>query len=549
MSRKMTVADGNQSVSAWSPLRLPTFRMLWIATLASNVGTWMHDVGAGWLMTTLSPSALMVALVQTATTLPIFLLALPAGALADIVDRRRYLLAVQVWMAAVAGLLAILALNGLTTAWTLVGLTFAMGIGTAMIMPAWAAVTPELVPRPQLQSAIALNSLGINAARAIGPALAGLVVAQVGTGAVFALNALSYLGVIWVLAVWRREAAVSNLPSERFFAALRTGTRFARYAPQLQAAVIRGMSFFLFASASWALLPLVARGLVNGGPQAFGILVASLGIGAVAGALLLPKLQKRLSRDVLVAGASALYAFAMLALSFFDRLWPLAGILAAAGVAWISVLSSLQVAAQMALPNWVRSRGLAVFMAAFMGSMALGSLLWGRLADYGGIQLSLQVAAAGLLLAVALSWRWSISGFEDSDLSPSMHWPEPIIHDGVSHDSGPVLVTLEYDVRADATEDFLAAIGTLGQRRRRDGAFGWGVYEHTEHRHRWIESFCVESWLEHLRQHERVTAEDRALQDRIKAMLEDDAPPRVSHYLSPGATRAKHNHPSEEQSS
>jgi MFS family permease len=543
MSTGTAVDDDRQAATAWSPLRLPVFRMLWIATLASNVGTWMHDVGAGWLMTSLSPSALMVALVQTATTLPIFLLALPAGALADIVDRRRYLLVVQVWMAAVAGLLAVLTLGGLTTAWTLVGLTFAMGVGTAMMMPAWAAVTPELVPRPQLQSAIALNSLGINVARAIGPALAGLVVAQLGTGAVFVLNALSYLGVIWVLALWRREAPVSSLPSERFFAALRSGVRFARHAPQLQSAVVRGVSFFLFASASWALLPLVARGLPDGGPQAFGVLVASLGIGAVVGALILPRLREKLSRDVLVAGASVTYAFATLALSLSDRLWPLASILAVAGMAWISVLSSLQVAAQMALPNWVRSRGLAVFMAAFMGSMALGSLLWGRLADYGGIQLSLQVAAVGLLVAVALSWRWSISGFDDSDLTPSMHWPEPSIHDGVSLDGGPVLVTLEYVVRPDATEAFLAAIRKLGQRRRRDGAFGWGIYENTERRHHWIESFCVESWLEHLRQHERVTADDRALQERIKGMLEGAASPSVSHYVTPGPLRANRNPP------
>jgi MFS family permease len=526
--------SGQPAGTAWSPLRLPVFRMLWIATLASNIGTWMHDVGAGWLMTSLSPSAVMVALVQTATTLPIFLLALPAGALADIVDRRRYLLVVQVWMAGVAALLAMLTLGGLTTAWTLVGLTFAMGLGTAMMMPAWAAVTPELVPRPQLQSAIALNSLGINVARAIGPALAGLLVAQFDTGAVFALNAVSYLGVIWVLAHWRRSAPASALPAEHFVAALRTGLRFARHAPELQSAVIRGVSFFLFASASWALLPLVARGLVNGGPEAFGILVAALGAGAVAGALLLPKLREKLSRDRLVAVASGAYALAMLALSLFDRLGPLAGVLAVAGMAWIAVLSSLQVAAQMALPNWVRSRGLAVFMACFMGSMALGSLLWGRLADYLSIETSLQAAAAGLLLAVLLSRRWRLGGFDDNDLTPSMHWPEPSVHDGVSPDRGPVLVTLEYDVRPEAAEDFLAAIRTLGRHRRRDGVFGWGVFEHAEQRHRWIESFCVDSWLEHLRQHERVTADDQALQDRINSYLQDGGIPRVEHYVAPG---------------
>lgn len=262
------IVSGQEPVSTWSPLRLSVFRWLWIATLASNTGTWMHDVGAGWLMTSLSPSAVMVALVQTATSLPVFLLALPAGALSDIVDRRRYLIVVQVWMAMMAALLAIISFFDAISAWMLVALTFAMGIGTAMTMPAWAAITPELVPRIQLQSAIALNSLGVNVARAIGPALAGVIVSLWGTGAVFALNALSYLGVIWVLVRWRRQAPPSALPSERFLGALRGGLRFARHAPELQAAVIRGLGFFLFASASWALLPLVARSLVNGGPQA-----------------------------------------------------------------------------------------------------------------------------------------------------------------------------------------------------------------------------------------------------------------------------------------
>jgi len=528
-----SVASAQEPASVWSPLRLSVFRWLWIATLASNIGTWMHEVGAGWLMTSLSPSAVMVALVQTATSLPIFLLALPAGALSDIVDRRRYLIVVQVWMALVAAFLAILALTGEVTAWTLVALTFAMGVGTAMMMPAWAAVTPELVPRVQLQPAIALSSLGINVARAIGPALAGVIVSLWGTGAVFALNALSYLGVIWVLVRWRRQAPASALPSERFLGALRAGLRFARHAPALQAAVIRGLGFFLFASASWALLPLVARRLVNGGPQAFGILVAAVGIGAVAGALLLPRLRERVSRDALVAGATVLYALAMLALSFFDRLWPLALAMVLAGVAWISILSSLQVAAQMALPNWVRSRGLAVFMAAFMGSMAFGSLLWGKVADLAGIATSLQIAAVGLVAAVALTWRWRISGFETVSLSPSMHWPAPIVHADVTHDRGPVLVTIHYQAAPDQVDAFLSSLRTLGQRRRRDGAFAWGMYEDTERPNHFIESFCVESWLEHLRQHERVTDDDRALQDRIRGLLAEGSAPRVSHYVAP----------------
>lgn len=519
--------------SAWSPLKIPLFRALWLATIASNIGTWMHDVGAGWLMTTLSPTPMMVALVQTATTLPILLLALPAGALADIVDRRRYLLVVQVWLAGVAALLAVLTFTGITTAWTLVGLTFAMGVGAAMMMPAWAAVTPEVVPRAELQSAIALNSLGMNVSRAIGPALAGVIVAAAGTGAVFALNAVSFLAVMAVLYAWQRAPAATSLPAERFLSALRTGFRFARHHGPLQVAVIRGVGFFVFASAPWALLPLIARNLVGGGPQTFGVLVGSLGAGAVLGALALPRLRARLSKDVLVAGATVLYALAMLALARLTHLPALVLAMVLSGMAWIAVLSSLQVAAQLALPNWVRSRGLAVFMSAFMGSMAFGSLGWGYVAQQTSIGTALMVAAAGAVLAIALTWRWKIGAIEGIDLSPSMHWPAPLTHDGVAPDRGPVMVTLSYRVQPAQRDAFLATLGDLGRRRKRDGAFAWGVLEDTETPNQFMEYFMVESWLEHLRQHERVTQADRVLQDRLRDLLAAGSEPQVNHYVAP----------------
>jgi MFS family permease len=521
------------SASPWAPLKIPVFRMLWFATLASSIGAWMHDVGAGWLMTSLSPTPVMVALVQTATTLPIFLLAMPAGTLSDIVDRRRYLIAVQIWLAVVAGFLGAFTLADVTTAWMLVGLTFAMGIGSALMMPAWAAVTPELVSREQLQPAIALNSLGINAARAIGPALAGVIVSFAGTGAVFVLNALSYLGVIVVLTRWQREVQATDLPAERFFGAMRTGLRFARHAPELQAAVIRGFGFILFASASWALLPLVAKNLVDGGPQAFGLLFASLGAGAVGGAVVLPKLREQLSRDVLVATATVLYAAAMVALAKTNQLLHLCIAMAVSGVAWITVLSSLQVAAQLALPNWVRARGLAVFMMIFMGSMALGSVTWGKVAEHYSIPTSLTLAAIGLLAGAVLTWRWRIGGIEKVDVTPSMHWPAPIVQRDVTHDRGPVLVTIRYDVRPGKTEAFLDAIRTLGKHRRRDGAFAWSVFEHTENPNHFIESFSTESWLEHLRQHERVTDADRILQVDIQNLLVPGSEPRTAHYVAP----------------
>ncbi len=524
---------GSTAGTAWSPLKIPLFRALWLATIASNIGTWMHDIGAGWLMTSLSPTPVMVALVQTATTLPILFLALPAGALADIVDRRRYLLVIQLWLAAVAALLAVLTITGVTTAWMLVALTFAMGIGAAMMMPAWAAVTPEIVPRAELQGAIALNSMGMNVARAIGPAIAGIIVSTAGTGAVFALNTVSFFGVMAVLFMWKRESPATTLPAERFFSALRTGVRFARHHGPLQGAVIRGIGFFLFASAPWALLPLIAKDLVGGGPQTFGILVACIGVGAVFGALFLPRLRGKISKDVLVAGATLLYALAMLALASLTNMLALSVAMIVSGIAWICVLSSLQVAAQMALPNWVRSRGLAVFMATFMGSMAFGSLLWGNVAQQTTISTALWVASAGALLAVALTWRWKISGIEDMDLTPSMHWPCPAAHEGVTPDRGPVMVTISYKVNEAHRSTFLNIMRDLGHRRKRDGTFGWGVVEDTEQANRFVEYFMVESWLEHLRQHERVTNADRVLQDSVRGLLVEGSQPEVDHYVAP----------------
>jgi MFS family permease len=280
----MTVRSADdQSLSAWAPLRQPIFRMLWIASVVSNIGTWMHEVGAGWLMTTLAPSPLMVALVQAATSAPVFLLALPAGALADIVDRRRYLIASQIWMMTAATLLGVLTLAGVTTAITLLVFTFALGIGTAMMMPAWGAITPELVPRSELHAAIGLNSIGMNVSRSVGPAIAGFVVAAAGPGVVFILNALSFLAVIVALKNWKSTPMDNTLPAERVLGAMRAGLRYARHSPELRAVLTRGAGFFVFASASWALLPLVVRQELQRGPGTYGLFLACLGVGAILG--------------------------------------------------------------------------------------------------------------------------------------------------------------------------------------------------------------------------------------------------------------------------
>ncbi|CAN5309764.1 MFS transporter [soil metagenome] len=525
----------SRSPGAWSPFRHPTYRAVWIANVVSNTGTWMHEVGAGWLMTSLAPSPRMVAAVQAATSLPIFLLALPAGALADIIDRRRYLIVVQIWMASAAALLGGLTLAGLTTPWILLGATSAIGLGLGLAAPAWGATTPELVPRADLAAAVSLNSMGMNVSRAIGPALAGVIITAAGSGAVFLLNACSFAFVIAVLVWWRRRPRTSSLPVERFFGALKAGMRYTRNSPLLLGTMLRGAVFFIPGSASWALLPLIARERLHGGPQLYGWLVAAIGAGAVAGAIVLPAVRRRLSRDALVAAASLLYAVTLAVLGLSREPMAVGAAMVLNGAAWIAVLASLFTVAQLALPEWVRARGLAAFMAVFMGSMAGGSLLWGAVAAEIGLGWTMLVAAAAMPVALGLTARLPLSAVDSMDLSPSMHWPAPMHTDGISPDRGPVLVTIEYRIDPDDADRFLSLLRDMQRIRRRDGAFFWEAFVDAGDRSRVLEAFMVESWVEHLRQHERVTVEDRLIQERLYELHVGDNEPVIEHFVAGAA--------------
>ena len=504
---------------------------MWLATVVSNIGSWMHEVGAGWLMAELSTSPIMVALVQTATSMPVFLLAVPAGALADIFDRRLYLITAVFWMMFIAFVLGILTLAGITNEWILVVLTFALGIGTAMMMPAMASITPELVPRHELHKAVALNAMGINISRAIGPACAGVIIAAAGSGAVFLINAVSFLLVVVVLWKWQRQVQKSNLPAERFFSAIRTGVRFVMHAATLQAALVHSFSFFIFASALWAMLPLVARDLLQGGPRTYGILLAAIGVGAVAGALILPAIRSRFNGDQMIAGATIIYALAMLVTGHLNHFLPNIIFMAICGVSWIIMISTLSTTAQLSLPNWVRSRGLAIMTAILMGSLAFGSIIWGSVAKYTGITVALTAAAIGALIALVFSYRWRIGGVEKFDLTPSMHWNMPVTHEQITHDRGPVMVVVHYRIIPDNRDEFLALMHELSRIRRRDGAYAWDVLEDVKDPVHFIEYYMVESWLEHLRQHERVTNTDKMLQEKIKQLLVDKKQPEVTHFV------------------
>jgi MFS family permease/quinol monooxygenase YgiN len=519
--------------SAWSPLSFPVFRALWLASCASNVGTWMHDASAAWLMTSLAPSPIMVSLMQTATSLPFFLLAMPSGALADTVNRRRLLIVTQAWMFAMALALAVTTLLGETGPWLLLALTFAIGLGNALNAPAWQATTPDLVPREELTAAVALGGVSVNVARAVGPALGGLIVAATGPGYVFLLNSASFLAVIYVLAKWPYEpVTTSSLPPEEVPGAMRAGLRYVRHSAPFRAVMARTAAFVIPASAVWALLPLFARQHLGLTATGYGMMLGCLGAGAVAGAVVLPRIRSLFTSDQLVLFATLVFAAVSAVLPFTVDARLAGAALLVGGGAWISAMSTFNVSAQSALPAWVRARGLAAGLLVIQGGLALGSFCWGVVATHAGIGAALAGGAVTLLVGIVLSRRHALHGLSNLNLKPDPRWTLPQTACELAGDEGPVLVTLEYRVPEASADAFLEQARKLEHVRRRDGAIRWNVYRDTQDRERWVETFIVESWLEHLRQHERGTADDRVLLDAVKAFHSGDSPPIVRHHIS-----------------
>jgi MFS family permease len=522
-----------EAASPWRPLARTQFRRLWIATVLSDVGTWMHEVGAAWLMTLIAASALDVALVQTVSSLPVFLFALPAGALADLLDRRRLVIGVQCWMAAAAAVLGALALAGAVTPRVLLWLTFLLGVGAALNRPAFQSLIPEVVPRAEMPAAVALGSVGFNIARAAGPALGGLLLSLYGPSATFLLNAASFLGVLGVLAAWRRTPeSRPALPAERFLGALRSGLRYARHSPNLRAVLARAAGFIFFASALWAMAPLVVREILGLGPGAYGAVVASIGAGAVAGALAPSRLKRRFGTETRLRAATFLFAGGATALAFAPAL-PAACLAAmACGAAWLILLSSFNSSAQLVVPAWVRARALSVYLLVFAGCMAVGSWTWGLVAARLGVRAALVLPALAACAALAPLSRWRIQTGEGLDLSPSRHWPVPHVPAPVEEERGPVLVTVEYRIDPARAAGFAAVMEKVGRARRRTGAMQWRLFEDVQEPGRYFESFLVESWAEHLRQHERITVLDRSLEEAAHAFHIGAGPPLVHHHLA-----------------
>lgn len=528
-----TATDGKALPPAgtFAPLRHRLFAVIWAATVLGNTGTFMRDVASAWLVTDLSPSPAAVAMIQAAGTLPVFLLAIPAGVLSDILDRRRFLIGIQIGLAVVSTALAFLAWTGTVSVVSLIALTFLGGVGAALAAPAWQSIVPELVPRAEIKGAVALNSLGINIARSIGPALGGFLLAALGAAAVYGIDVLSYVAVSAALLWWPREAGADEGLREQFGGALRAGLRYARASRELHRVLWRAAVFFAFASAVWALLPIVARQEIGGGPGFYGLMLGSVGAGAITGAVLLPRVRARLGQDRLVLAASLVTAAATVLLALTNS--EVLGIIATfvLGTAWITMLTTLNSTTQGILPNWIRGRGLAIYLTVFNGAMAAGSLGWGFVAQAIGTDAALLVAGAGLAVVAALAYRAALPSGE-GDLTPSMHWPEPALAEPVAHDRGPVMVTVTYRIERSDRPAFLTALQRLSEERRRDGAYAWGVSEDAADPERVVEWFFVESWAEHLRQHRRVSKADADIQAEARRFHQGPEDPVVQHFLA-----------------
>ena len=528
----MTTSNPQSVAPAGNPFRYRAFTVIWIATVVSNVGGWMYSVASGWLMTSLDSNAFIVAMVQVANSLPMFLFAIPAGALADIVNQRRFLIVGESSITLVSAAFAALVWLHLITPASLLLFSFVVTVGSAMTAPAWQAVVVKLVPKPDLPSAVAVNSVGVNVSRAIGPALGGVIIGTLGIAAPFWLDAFSNIGVIAALIWWREPAkSASALPPEPFGSAIRTGLRYARYNTYLRATLIRTAAFFVFGSAYWALLPLVARTQIAGGPALYGVLLGAIGAAAVGGAFLLRRLREKLGADFLVAAASLGTALATALFAFAHH--PATAIVGSfvAGASWIAAVSSLNVSAQVALPEWVRGRGLAMYVTVMFGALTLGSAIWGQLAALTSLPTALLVAAAGAAIAIPLTWRWKLQTGANVDFSPSMQWPDPVTTHTIEADRGPVLVTVEYRIDPKNRTAFLHALGQNSRERRRDGAYDWGIFEDPADDGRFIVTFLTDSWLEHLRLHRRVTKADRISEQAVRRFQIGEGP-KTTHLIS-----------------
>lgn len=532
-SQTATKAQNIASGSAFEPLSVAVFRWLWLASIVSTTGAMMQGVGEAWLVTNLSPSPLVVSLIQVAASLPIFLLALPAGAIADVVDRRKLLLWAQSATFAVACLYALLVFFGWINVWSLLALSFLLGAGGAVSTPAMMAAVPEMLPGPEVPRGITLNNVVVNIARAIGPPVGGLLVASAGAWTVFAFNALTFSATLIALYSWEKPARQSRLPRERIFNAMIAGARFARHSPPLRASLVRTAAFVFCASAIWSLFPLYVRQELGLGVVGYGVLFGLVGAGALVGAAFLPVLRRLVSIDLMLMLATILIAVVMFALARVRDANVVGLIVIGGGAVWLVLVASFAVVSGGVAPMWVKARALAVHVLVFQGAMVAGSLVWGAWASRYGIDAALTVAAIGLVLGLPLAAFFRLQKAEGLNVQPSLAWAAPnVALESEQQKRYPVMVTVEYFIELENAAGFEAVMREVETERRRNGAIFWELFFDPENQRRHVEVFIVESWEDHLRGHgERVTVADLDIHDRARAFHTGSEPPLVTHLV------------------
>jgi MFS family permease len=487
----------------------------------------MQSVGAAWLMTSLTNSPLYIALIQTATALPFFLLALPAGSIGDIFDRRKLILSTELWMFAVAVVLTVVTVFGVMTPWLLLLLTLGLSIGDAVESPSWRAIFPELVNKKDLPAALALNGIEFNLARAVGPGLGGFIVAAIGVGAAFAFNAFSFLGVIAVVAKWKRPVRKSTLPLETFRGATSAAIRYVRYSPGIRTLLLRSAFLIFFTSSFWALLPTATKEISNS-PITYGFLLGFFGLGAVLGAMVLQRTRSRVSSETLLSVATATFAGVILSLALLRSPVILCPLMLSGGASWTAVMSLFNIMVQELAPDWVRARVLAVYLFVFQGSVAVGSTLWGYIALHANVHRALVFAAIGTAGCLSLQFLFRLPSVP-ADLSTWNHWGKLTTFAEPDLGQGPVLVTVKYVIDPTKASKFLHLIHQYQRVRRRDGATSWGVFVDTENPDTYLETFKVDSWAEHERQHDRFTVADREIENQVLGYAIQ--PVEIKHFI------------------
>ncbi|RWC33242.1 MAG: MFS transporter [Mesorhizobium sp.] len=521
----------SESVSALAPFRHGIFRAVWGASLVSNFGGLIQGVGAAWMMTTIATSPYQVALVQASTTLPIMLFALVAGAIADSFDRRKVMLVAQTFMLAVSVLLTLFTYSGLITPWTLLAFTFLIDSGTALNSPSWQASVGDIVPRNKVPAAVALNSMGFNLTRSVGPAIGGIIVAAAGAAAAFAANAVSYVGLIVVLARWKPDVPISTLPRESLGAAMGAGLRYVAMSPNIGKVLVRGAAFGFSAGAVLALLPLVARDVVRGDALTYGIMLGAFGIGAVGGALISVRLRQLLSSETMVRCAFAGFAVCAFNAAVSHHAWQTSLGLLVGGACWVIALSHFNVTVQMATPRWVVGRVLSVYQTATFGGIALGSWIWGVVADAHGAETALIAASIAMLAGGAIGLLLPLPQQQVLNLDPLNRFKEPHLALDLKPRSGPIAIMIEYVIRHEDVPEFLAIMAERGRVRRRDGARNWTLARDLENPAVWIEHYHTPTWIEYIRHNGRITHADALIGERLRALHSGDEPPRVRRMI------------------